>query len=463
MNRVLIALSLAIAVHSHVFAKTKVTYCIDPDWMPYEAIRDNRHIGISADFLSIIASRADIDFELVPTESWNQSLEYVQLGRCMVIAMLNASPNRQRFLAFTTPFFEAPNVLVGRTNSPSLQGYAGIGDRIVGVVKDYRHAEYIARYYQDVKVRYLANEAEGLALIAAGDLDVMVGSLLSVNNIINNRNYSNLTIVGYAEPYDSMGFGVAKSHAYLVDVLNKAIRDVPESSKVEILKRWHNVKVHKTTDYSLALLIVCGSVILVLMNVWRRKVVKQFYANIDRKNQEIEKLQSVLLDKNRTLEFLSSHDALTGLYNRNYMLHKVEDEVSRFQRFNSPASIILVEIDNIKQLSDKYGVEAADDALKNIANICLATVREVDVAARWSAQSLLILCPQTPVEAVKVLSDRLLLAISQHHFAAVKDAVVSIGMASLADNENFADWFERANRAVSAAKRDGHNCARVAS
>lgn len=459
----LVFVLLCLTWSHHAFAKSTVTYCVEPDWMPYEAIRDNRHVGISADFIEIISAKANIQFELVPTESWEQSLEYVQLGRCEVIAMVAPSPNHLRFLDFSQPYFEAPNVLVAKSNSPYLQGYGGIGDRIVGVTKASRHAEYIARYYPDIKIRYIDTELEGMALVNQGKLDVMVGSLLSVNNAINSGQYSNAVIVGYAEPYDSMTLGVMKSQRSLISVFNEAIASIPESNKVEILKRWHNVKVQKSDEYTLTILIVCGCLLALTLNFWRRRVVKTFYAALDRKTQDVERLEAVLTDKNRTLEFLSSHDSLTGLYNRNYMLHKVEDEVSRFQRFNSPASLILIDIDNLKPLADKYGVEAADEAVKHIANVCLATVREVDVAARWSAHSLLILCPQTPVEAVKVLGDRLLIGLAQHSLSSVKQAVVSIGMASLADSENFSDWFERANRAAGMAKRDGHNCARIAS
>ena len=47
-----------------------VTYCIDPDWMPYEALRNGQHIGISADYLSLISKLSGYKFKLVPTENW---------------------------------------------------------------------------------------------------------------------------------------------------------------------------------------------------------------------------------------------------------------------------------------------------------------------------------------------------------------------------------------------------------
>jgi ABC-type amino acid transport substrate-binding protein len=95
-----------------------VTYCVDPNWAPYEAIRNNLHVGISAEYLEIIADIGNLSFTLVPTESWQQSLEFVQQGRCQVIPMLNTSDYRRQFLDFSLPYFEAPNVLIAKEGTP---------------------------------------------------------------------------------------------------------------------------------------------------------------------------------------------------------------------------------------------------------------------------------------------------------------------------------------------------------
>jgi ABC-type amino acid transport substrate-binding protein len=92
----------------------EVTYCIHPDWAPYEAIRNGIHVGISAQYMQLIAELADLQFKLVPTQSWQQSLEFVQQGKCQVIPMMNTSNYRKQFLDFSVPYFEAPNVLVAR-------------------------------------------------------------------------------------------------------------------------------------------------------------------------------------------------------------------------------------------------------------------------------------------------------------------------------------------------------------
>ncbi|RDV27458.1 diguanylate cyclase [Alteromonas aestuariivivens] len=443
-------------------AKQPVTYCIDPNWMPYEAIRDGKHIGISADYLRLIGELAEIDFQLVETESWGQSLEFIEQERCMVIPLLNVTPSRRQFLSFTLPYFEAPNVIVARAGTPILQGYAGIGDRLLGVVQGYRHAEYLARYYPDIRVEYVESESEGIKRLAAGEIDLLVGSLLSVNANMNNLNVKNLIITGYAEPYDSLGFGVNKHFADLVPRLNNAIEAIPEARRVDIYKRWNNVQISRQQDYTESVVFVVLLISIIAVFYWRRRVIRQCNTMLSEKNEELESLQSALVEKNRTLEFLSSHDSVTGLYNRNYMMHKAEEEVSRFQRFHSSATLLLLELSNLDELLAVHGVSTKDNVLKTVAGICLSVVREVDIAGRWGGESFLILCPQTPISAAKVLADRLISAVNQHRELNQYGIQVAVGLAALENNETFTDWYDRTFKALYHSRRQGNGKACVA-
>lgn len=201
----------------------EVTYCIDPNWAPYEAIRNGIHVGISAQYMNLIADITDLKFTLVKTDSWQQSLEYVQRGECQLIPMLNTSDYRKQFLDFSIPYFEAPNVLVAKAGTPMLQGYSGVGNRTVGIVQGYRQVEYISRHYPGLRLKLIPSEEEGLKQLENDEFDVMVGSLMSVNMHINNLKLEDLNIVGYAEPFDSLAFGVNKSYGHLVEKLNYAI------------------------------------------------------------------------------------------------------------------------------------------------------------------------------------------------------------------------------------------------
>ncbi|MDP5040513.1 MAG: transporter substrate-binding domain-containing protein, partial [Paraglaciecola sp.] len=189
--------------------KTSVSYCIDPDWLPYEAIRNNQHVGMSADYMMYIGVLADINFMLVKTKTWSETLAKLQTGECQVASMLNASPEREKYLLFTRPFFVGANVLVSDSEQGFLQGYENIGEQMLGTVSNYRQAEYVKNYYPNIKLKLVETELAGLKSLASGEIDLFVGSLLSINAQIQKSGFSNLRIAGIAEPQDMLGMGVA--------------------------------------------------------------------------------------------------------------------------------------------------------------------------------------------------------------------------------------------------------------
>ena len=430
-----------------------VTYCIDPAWVPYEMLRNDKHVGISADYLKLVGELANLNFKLVKTDSFRQSLEYVQTGRCMLMSMLNSSAHRNVYLDFTVPYFQSPNVLIARDAKVIYQGLEGLNNQLVGVAKDSFLADYLTRYYSQLSLQLFDSEGEGLRALSSGDVDVFAGALLSINSELNKMNMQEMAIVGYAEPYNSLRMGVNKAYPELVARINDAIERIPEAARVDIYKRWSNVKRQYHQDFRLAVLgIACVAVILATL-FWRRNIMRRFSRELRSKQEEMENLQSVLLEKNRMLEFLSSHDTATNLYNRNFMLHRAEDEVSRFNRFHTAATLILFDFSTQNVRPHPGDKLFSEESMRELARVCLRSVREVDIAGRWSAEQIIILCPQTPIAASKILAERLKDAIETHPRDDIRLLPFSIGLAALQEGETFADWYERASQALYLARR----------
>ncbi|MBU3022687.1 transporter substrate-binding domain-containing protein [Aestuariibacter sp. A3R04] len=448
----LIALSNILLSAPANATKMQVTYCIDPDWMPYEALRNGKHIGVSADYLDVIAELTGIEFVLVPTENWQDSLTAVESGKCMITPMINKTPSRETFLAFSHSYIDAPSVLIGQRALPIVQGFGGVGNRRVGIVAGFRHAEYLARYYPNVSTQYVGSELEGLKKVSSGEIDLMVSSLLSVYTLINSHNLDNLSIVGFAEPFNSLSIGVNTQYTYLLPVLNQAINQIPESREVQIYKRWTSVKQVQNPRYWPMVFIVFGAIGFVALVSWRNRVVREFRRQITNKNNEIEVLQNSLLEKTRILEFLSIRDDISGLYNRNYFVKKVEEEISRYQRFQHPCTLIGVEL---PEFSEKMMTkDCRDNCSRKLATICLSTVRDVDVTARTEANRFVILCPQTRAEEAGYVANRLL----EQFLATLPNCkYIHVGVAELQSAQDYVEWNNDLTKAIISSKHQGGN------
>jgi PAS domain-containing protein len=92
------------------------------------------------------------------------------------------------------------------------------------------------------------------------------------------------------------------------------------------------------------------------------------------------------------LEQLATHDAMTGIYNRRQFLVLAEGEWSRYQRYKRPLSLIMLDIDFFKAVNDRYGHDAGDRVIVQVADICRTSKRGPDVAARLGGRGV---CPVT--------------------------------------------------------------------
>jgi len=155
-------------------------------------------------------------------------------------------------------------------------------------------------------------------------------------------------------------------------------------------------------------------------------------------------------------------DPLTRLYNRRYLLHVLAYEAARSTRYKTPLAVLLVDVDNLKEINRQYGILTGDNVLVEVGQLLRRLARAADVLGRSDTQDFLVVAPQTAEKGARILANRLVQAISEHHFVAQRldlHVTVSIGVAHSegADlSENLA-LLGRAEGALDAAKRAGKN------
>lgn len=437
--------------------KELLRFCADPDWMPYEAIRDGKHVGIASDYLAIVKKHSNYNFELLKTSSWEQSIEMLKSGKCQLTFMLNQTEDRNQYLKFSNVYFRTPNVLVSKREQPFLQDISHIGDRKLAVVKNYRIVEYIDKYHPGINKLLVANEDEGMRAIADGKADVYVGSMLSLNARVQQYGYGYLKIAGWGGPEDQLRVGVIHDMAHILDDINNAFDQISERERIEIFSRWNNTRIINETDYSdfYKAMLFLGAVILFF--IFRQVQLNKFNHTLSDNNDTLEKLHKKLEIANSELQNLSFKDSLTQLYNRRYFSRFIHDELKSLKRTQQNSCLMLVDIDFFKQVNDNYGHAIGDDVLAEMARVFKSIMREADLAARWGGEEFIFLLPDTTSADAKNLAGRLLDKVRENEFAAAGQLTVSIGLSQYQDNETFESWFDRTDTALYEAKAQGRD------
>lgn len=431
-------------------------YCIDPDWLPYEALIYGKHTGLSADYLNAVSSTLSLTLTLVPTTSWSESLSFLQQGKCDLTPLLNITPERERYLLFSDSYFEAPNVLVSLKSEPFLQGFENIGNRSLIVPSGYRLVEYIQQYYPNVRLLFASSEKDGLEKVARGEADVFVGSMFSVNAYIQQKGLTELKISGWGGPPDELRFGVVKSQGELIPKLNYALKQISEEQKLAIYRKWHNVAIIDSIDYDsvIRMLLIFAGVISLLL--YRNYLVQKHASRLECHNAELEALRQDLETKNQELNFWAQHDPLTLLYNRYYFNRRFVD-ITPHPPINGPVCIIIIDIDYFKAVNDNFGHSAGDKVLTLVAAVLKLAVRESDVVARWGGEEFVLVCPSLGISQTCELCKRIATEIEATDFGCEIKITCSFGIAKLKLDEAMMDCLDRADKALYQAKSGGRN------
>ena len=194
--------------------------------------------------------------------------------------------------------------------------------------------------------------------------------------------------------------------------------------------------------------------------------INQMRATIDQKEAEINRLRTRIdaTDKdlestNARLKETSFKDEVTGLYNRRFFTLRLEEELSRYRRFNHPVSVVLLDLDFFKAVNDEFGHVAGDDTLRGVAQILMKHSRGINVVSRYGGDEFAVLLVETSKAGARLYADRIREVVAKYPFEHGKVVTSSFGVASLPDDEagTAEDLFRAADEALYAAKRAGKN------
>jgi two-component system cell cycle response regulator len=176
----------------------------------------------------------------------------------------------------------------------------------------------------------------------------------------------------------------------------------------------------------------------------------------------IKNLHDELHRVNAQLMELSTRDGLTGLYNRRYLFESLATEVERAVRYQSPLSLLMLDMDDFKPINDRYGHLVGDELFRQAAETFRSIPRRVDVIARYGGDEVAILLPASGIEAALSVAHRVCDTVAQKKFAVGDIRItmtVSLGVACLeARNPITSDELvRRADVALYASKHAGGN------
>jgi diguanylate cyclase (GGDEF)-like protein len=158
-------------------------------------------------------------------------------------------------------------------------------------------------------------------------------------------------------------------------------------------------------------------------------------------------------------------DALTNLNNRRQFETRLGQEIAIAKRQNNPLCAMMIDIDFFKRVNDTYGHSAGDEVLRTVAGLIKEALRESDIPARYGGEEFAVLLPFTEIKDAEIVGERLRKKVETTPVTINQDSAkkqeisvtISMGLAEFDKEETGEALFERADKALYNAKKNGRN------
>lgn len=214
-------------------------------------------------------------------------------------------------------------------------------------------------------------------------------------------------------------------------------------------------------DYNDEGAFTCKSGLLMPVTIACRPVIKDDTLNgaviAFRDNTEQKEYEQSLETINKLLETQATTDALTGIFNRVKFDQALITEISKAERYNSPLSIVIFDIDHFKKVNDTYGHSTGDNVLIRLTRLVGVNIRKTDIFARWGGEEFVIQVPGVPLAQAVIFADKLRRKVEEFNFTEPRNLTLSFGVAAFQHGDNSTTLINRADKALYRAKESGRN------
>jgi diguanylate cyclase (GGDEF)-like protein len=277
----------------------------------------------------------------------------------------------------------------------------------------------------------------------------------TINEYIQNAGYTSQTAASAEEALELIKKN--KYHVVITDIILPAMGGL-ELTKV--IKKTNGSDVIVVTgysdDYSYEEAINIGASDFVIKPVRLEELMLRLRRVL--KERELTEERIRMMEK---LQKLAITDGLTKLYNSRSFYSQLELEVDRFNRYQHPLSLLLLDIDYFKGYNDTYGHLEGDKVLVRFSQIIKSCLRANDSAYRYGGEEFMVLLPETGGERAKTVAQRIRKSLEIEKFIPRSgkevQITISIGVTQYFPKEELSTFIQRADKAMYLSKQNGRN------
>ena len=224
---------------SYLINKQPIKMCISADWTPFEKLdKDNKYIGLGADYYSIIEKNLSTKFELIKTKTPSEALNFIKDDKCDFLSLAVRTPRMESELNLSSTIFKIPLVIATKLNVPFVNKLEDLKNQKIAVPRKYINIDFFKNKYSNLDIVEVENAQEGLKLLKEGKVYGFVGTLYTVSYRIQTEYFNDLKIAGKISDELEFVVGVKKNDEILLSILQKSINNIDSLQMKELMNKW---------------------------------------------------------------------------------------------------------------------------------------------------------------------------------------------------------------------------------
>ena len=217
--------------------KKKITICVNPDHMPFEAIQEGKYVGIGADIISILKNRFLLPIELKITNTFRQSVELTKENSCDMIPMIMDN-KKDKDLIFSKTYLHTPIALITKKDVPFIVNLKQLKNKNIITVNGYSVSRIIKENYPNFNLIEVNSVEKAFELIREEKAFALAAKVVSINNIFYKNQIEDLKIASQLHETIDFTMGFNPNNTILPPLINRALDNISKDEKENIYFRW---------------------------------------------------------------------------------------------------------------------------------------------------------------------------------------------------------------------------------
>jgi len=279
--------------------KKELTFCLNNSLLnPIEFIGENNiPNGIAIDILNLIKKDLNISFKYIPTKSYEESIEFLNDHKCEIIPTIENNDINLKNINTTHPYLNYKLAIVTRKDIPIVPSIEDIIDKTIALKYNSQLIKEFRSNYPNIKIIKTENYLDSLKSVNKKQsyytlLPLPIASYFMSEYAMNELHISRYTNISY-----SLNMAINNEKPILFEILNKAIKQISENEKREIISKWSSYNIQEKFDYSLFWKIIVVISIILMVLIYRQIILNRHNHELKKANNEIAILTNTLEER----------------------------------------------------------------------------------------------------------------------------------------------------------------------